>query len=338
MNMISARRGTSRDGDGTLGQPLVSVVVPAYNHERYIAKAIESVVGQSYRNLELIVVDDGSSDGTWAEIERLHKLHASSLPFDIYHKANEGACKTFNFGVRKSSGSLVCILASDDWFHADKVQSQVELFQREGDRVGLAHSGAYAVFEGDRMVDMRGQYLPAEGAPLRELLSLDTTAIAPSMMFRRDVFDRIGGFDETLKTEDVDFFAAIIAAGFELRFDPRPLVYKRAVAGSLGADVEACAESHLRILDKHKARFAPDEVAWIRGRIIRQEGRAWINRMEPGKAFRCFVELAKDERSVRPLVEYISWLSRQLLLRILPGGARHALRHMRYRGSGFIRN
>src|SRR3712207_2174689 len=82
--------------------PLVSVIIPAFNHERLVARAIESVLGQSYSAIDLVVVDDGSSDDTWRVIQEVHARSVNT--FRIFTKQNQGVSATLNYGVARSSG------------------------------------------------------------------------------------------------------------------------------------------------------------------------------------------------------------------------------------------
>ena len=102
--------------------PLVSVVIPSFNHKDFVLKSIHSVLDQTYKNVELIVVDDGSSDGS------VELLSAASrkLGFRFIAQENAGVCKTLNRGIQEfSKGEYICTLASDDYFEATKIQKQL---------------------------------------------------------------------------------------------------------------------------------------------------------------------------------------------------------------------
>jgi glycosyltransferase involved in cell wall biosynthesis len=105
---------------------LVSIIIPAFNVERWIEQCIESVLVQSYRNLEVIVIDDGSSDRTWSVIESF----ASSDPrIRSIRQENHGLSAVRNRGVRESNGSILFFLDSDDWIHAETIADAVKLFR-----------------------------------------------------------------------------------------------------------------------------------------------------------------------------------------------------------------
>ncbi len=106
-------------------EPLVSVLMPCYNHEAYVAEAISSVLAQTYKNIELIVIDDGSTDGTWAEIERL----LAKSKFIALRRQNKGLIETLKELRSLASGEYLTILASDDRFYPNKVEAMLRALQ-----------------------------------------------------------------------------------------------------------------------------------------------------------------------------------------------------------------
>ncbi len=113
--------------------PLVSVLMPSYQHEAYIAEAIESVLKQSFRQLELIVIDDGSTDRSPSIIRALAKQDARIRP--IFHEVQCGIPTTFNDGLAAARGKFVAVLASDDIWLEHKLEKQMEVLQANDDLV-----------------------------------------------------------------------------------------------------------------------------------------------------------------------------------------------------------
>ena len=113
--------------------PLVSVCMKSYNHERFIAEAIESVLGQDFANLELIIVDDASTDATRQIIERYAKqdsrIHA------IFHERNLGISRTSNDGIAAAKGKFIAVIDSDDVWVADKLTKQLAVLERDEDLI-----------------------------------------------------------------------------------------------------------------------------------------------------------------------------------------------------------
>ncbi|HEX8272058.1 MAG TPA: glycosyltransferase family A protein [Longimicrobiaceae bacterium] len=307
--------------------PLVSVVIPAYNHAPYVERSIRSVLDQTYGSIELIVVDDGSTDDTWDVIQRVHA--ASGGSFMIYRKPNGGVSSTLNFGIRRSSGVYVAVLASDDYFALEKIERQVELFLASPPVVGMVHSNAYDDFGGGKLVSTQGRYTPAVGACFRELLSLQVGAVAPTAMFRRDAYDRVGGFDESLAAEDVDFYVGLAAKGYEFRHDPAPLVYKTVTGQNLTARVDRSFACHLATLSKHAQLLSPEERLHVENAIYRAMGRSAAGAGMLRLSWQAYSSLAVRTRSVRPYLSFLNRSARHLVLSFLPGNVRHVLRDVR---------
>ena len=98
-----------------MSSPLVSVLIPAYNHERYIAEAINSIINQTYQNIELIILDDGSKDSTWSVIKDLEtKCKNRFKNINFQTQKNQGVCKTLNSLIKRANGEYIFIIASDD--------------------------------------------------------------------------------------------------------------------------------------------------------------------------------------------------------------------------------
>ena len=310
-------------------EPLVSVIIPSYNHAPYVEQAVRSVLDQTYPRVELIVVDDGSTDESWTILQRLQ----SEFGFQIFRQANQGICATLNFAVRHSQGQVLTILASDDWYSPEKLSRQVEFFVSSSANTGLIHSAAYKVYGDGDVIETHGQYRPAQGSCLKELITFDAQILACSIMFPRAIWEEVGGFDETLKTEDVAFFTAITAHGYEIRYDPRPLVYKRETDAGLGGNTRACADSQLAILERYRSFFQPDEFRAATSIVQAGEGRAWSAALQFGNAWRCYVAAARTRGSPLPLVSFAGNALRDLARHAAPVDLRASIRRLRARAA-----
>ena len=114
--------------------PLVSVLIPAYNHENYIQETIESIINQTYPNIELIILDDGSKDKTWEKITELKpKCENRFVKIHFETKQNEGTCITLNKLLKLSSGEFVYIIASDDLTKPQAIEKEVKFLQDNPD-------------------------------------------------------------------------------------------------------------------------------------------------------------------------------------------------------------
>lgn len=311
-------------------QPLVSVVIPAYNHERYVERAIRSVVNQTYSPIELVVVDDGSTDGTLEEIKRVQRENGWN--FRIIAKRNGGVSSALNAGMAASNGEYLAILASDDWFLPEKTARQVAMLEEAGPRMGMAHTnGLEQAEDGRTAVDLRGTYRPAEGHCFHDLVARKVTAIAPSVMIRRAAFDEVGGFDESLVGEDLDFYAAVAAYGYSIGFDPTPQIVKSAREDNLGTKVELFFNDPFITLTKYRDRFTPAEYRAMEDGFYAGMGRAAAGVGRFGTSWRSYATLARRRRSFGPLTECIVRMGRHFILTAVPPSWRAHLRRARAR-------
>ena len=185
----------------------ISVIIPSYNHESFVGKSIDSVLVQICDNIELIVIDDGSSDGSVALLSNL----AQKNGFSFYSQENKGICKTLNQAIKEySKGQYIVLLSSDDYYHPEKIAEQVRMLEANPD-AELCYTLAVE-FDDATGAELRTfPARPVTGDVLKTVFLRQTYA-AGSIMFTRDLFDRIGGFDENLKFEDWDFLIRAAAA------------------------------------------------------------------------------------------------------------------------------
>jgi alpha-1,3-rhamnosyltransferase len=126
-------------------QPLVSVIIPSYNHEKYIEETVNSVINQSYKNIELIIIDDGSKDQSVNLIEkRIDELVNRFTNFIFISRENKGLSYTLNEAINLCNGKYFSQLASDDLIEADKITKQVEYLERY-QKCGIVYGGAYTI-------------------------------------------------------------------------------------------------------------------------------------------------------------------------------------------------
>jgi glycosyltransferase involved in cell wall biosynthesis len=208
---------------GQAERPLVSVVIPSHQHAEFIEAAIGSVISQSYRPLELVVVDDGSTDDSLDRIERLRSRFASQtdvaplVAFVVHSQPNQGADRALERAIGESRGQVVAILNSDDLFHPRRLELMVPALLASG---GLAFSGV-------DFIDRRGAPLAEEhgwwrwyndGAAMAEqlptaafgLLLRNFSVSSSNFLFSRPLYDRVGGFADYRFAHDWDFLLRAI--------------------------------------------------------------------------------------------------------------------------------
>jgi len=196
-------------------KPTVSVIIPTYNRWPMVGAAVDSVLAQSFREFELIVVDDGSTDDTASELEKLGSL------VRYVHQERRGVSAARNLGASQSHGRLIAFLDSDDLWQKDKLKIQVHFMQRSPE-VQICQTDEIWLRRGVR-VNPRMKHRKPSGDIFEESLGL--CLVSPSaVMLTRELFDRSGGFDESLPVcEDYDLWLRIA------RYYPVPLIEQRLV-------------------------------------------------------------------------------------------------------------
>ncbi|MBE7927515.1 glycosyltransferase [Pseudomonas saudiphocaensis] len=225
-------------------QPLVSVIIASYNHAPYIEASIESVLAQSYPNIELLVTDDGSKDDSVERIRRLQELHG----FDFRVQENKGLSRTLNEAIERSRGSLIAPLGSDD-IMLERIARQVTYLQDKPE-VGICAGNI-------QEIDEHGNFRGApKDLPLRRLnfedvfLDRKPGAPAPTLMFRREALETVGGYDEQIRLEDLLIELKITRAGYHLDILPDVLAYYRVHATNTYKNYRFMVENVLKTYEQ----------------------------------------------------------------------------------------
>src|SRR5581483_5598200 len=186
--------------------PEVSVIIPVFNRREMVAEAIASVLAQREASFELIVVDDGSTDGTGAAVEQA--LEDSTRPVRVIQTENRGAAAARNLGVDASAASLVAFLDSDDLWSPDKLAHQLA-FMRAHPELHISQCNELWIRNG-RRVNPGLRHRKRAGDIFMD--SLRTCLISPSaVIMRTDLFRDMGGFDESMAAaEDYDLWLRIL--------------------------------------------------------------------------------------------------------------------------------
>ena len=241
-------------------QPLVSIVIPAYNHENFIEESIASSLNQTYKNIELIVVDDSSPDRTYERaVALIHKLDGQtpSRHKIIRNEQNLGVCKTLNKGLSLASGDYIFVLCSDNYVHSECIGSLVAASEQNIQFQGLFICDFYRV---DLDSVIIGSYEPeflGDGVLDKDILlkaiftvSGEEFMTAPYFMSRESL-NKMGGYDENFGCEDFDFYIRW-AVGPGMFRVPKKLYYFRMVPGSLGARANEYADSLVPAMQKYQ--------------------------------------------------------------------------------------
>ncbi len=205
--------------------PLVSVIIPCYNHEKYIEDSIQSIIEQTYSKIEFIIIDDGSKDKSVEKIQAM--LPACKQRFEhVYFatRANKGLCATLNEALMLCHGRYVSIIASDDIMLAHKTQLQVDYLEKNPDVSG--------VFSGVELIDSNNQIIDKRVSEhteysFQEIFSNKHDLPALTQMYRLKDINEVGGYDENIKIEDWFLLLKLTNQNKILRYIPEILCQYR---------------------------------------------------------------------------------------------------------------
>ncbi|AKD58449.1 glycosyl transferase family 2 [Spirosoma radiotolerans] len=257
-------------------KPWVSVICTSFNQQAYVEQALQSVIEQDYPNVELIVIDNGSTDGSADRIAAFMQHHPS-IQF-IRNPVNVGLNRAFNQGLALAGGRYVIDLSADDVLLPSRIRKQVNFFEELAGPYAVVFSNATYIDPTGRdlgthyAVDANGNALSAipSGNVFRPILE-SYFICTPTMMMRRDVLNELGGYDETLAYEDFDFWVRS-ARLYQYAYLDEVLTLKRQCPGSLSAQVvlpdNTLLQSTLAVCYKAYDRCTtPDEYGALAKRI-----------------------------------------------------------------------
>lgn len=242
--------------------PLVAVVIPAHNAAATLHATLHSARGQSHRDLEIIVVDDGSTDGT-AAIAAAHGRDDARVR--LISQAQQGVASARNRGVAAAKADFVATLDADDLWHPEKIERQMRALAEAGDACGLVYAFSATIDEDDRVVDSAaGGARPYQGFVLAELLLNNFIGNGSSPLLRKRAMTEAGGYDPGLRTqgaegcEDLKLYLAV-AERHTFAAVPSTLTGYRVASTSMSSDVARMIRSHRLVTAPYRGSH-PDQV------------------------------------------------------------------------------
>jgi glycosyltransferase involved in cell wall biosynthesis len=223
---------------------LVSVIIPVFNREDYVAEAIKSVLSQTYKNIEAVLINDGSSDISLDILESFQKKYPELIK--VINQPNQGQIVARNNGIHGSSGEFVAFLDSDDSWHKNKLELQIPHFKND---IGLVYSGVEFINSDGKIT---GVDIPASiKGSLFPYLLVKNRMVGGTVVVRRSVLDEVGFFDEAFQAaENWDLWLRV-SIRFSTSFVAEPLVKYRIHAGNMSGDNKLMLEAKRNIIAKH---------------------------------------------------------------------------------------
>lgn len=247
----------------------VSVVVPSFNHARFIARCLRSIIRQSHRPFKLIVIDDGSKDDSVRTIEQELK----NCPFDseLIARSHKGLVHTLNEGLKYSRGKYFAYLGSDDIWLPGFLASRVKLLEARGNAV-LAYGHSFVINEEDQILECTKDWAAYGDGCAREMLLNVTVPFSPSVLYRRQILER-HYWNEDVALEDYDLYLRLSGQG-EFALDEHVLCAWRSHRENNSRDLEGmlreCLEAQRRAvtelgLSPHELQKATARLKWRYG-------------------------------------------------------------------------
>ena len=232
--------------------PTVSVIIPTYNRENLIGRAIYSVLKQTYQDFEIIVVDDGSTDHTEDVIRQLQNKE-KRITY-IKNKKNKGAATARNTGISEAKGKYIAFQDSDDEWLSGKLEKQMKMFKRAPLEIGVIYTGFWRI-EGDKK-----EYIPSdkiikkEGDIHIELLK-GNFVTTQSIVVRKECFGKAGMFEEDLpRLQDWELVLRL-SKYYHFKCIDEPLLVSYHTPDSISANNEALIKAYESIINKYYQDF-----------------------------------------------------------------------------------
>ena len=247
-------------------RPLVSAIVPAYNAERFLGEALDSALAQTLRDIEIVIVDDGSTDGSGAIADRYAAQHPGYVR--VIHQHNQGLCHARNAALATARGNYFALLDADDVWLPRHLEESVALL--EGHReIALVHADIERIDVSGRSLGRSPRYWGRlDDDPFVALFLRREHVCCPTAVFRREAVERVGAFDtrfNRLGCEDRDLWLRIAAVA-ELAFLPDVHARYRMHVGNMSANFDKMRQARMRLVDKFGAT--------LRGKPLRRRALA----------------------------------------------------------------
>lgn len=226
----------------------VSVIIPTYNREKTILRALHSVLEQTYTNLEVLVIDDGSTDGT---SDMVNSIADNRVQYIVLEK-NQGAANARNVGAKMASGEWIAFQDSDDCWYRDKIEKQIQYIHRHPE-----YSMVYCMYD---TILQNGEHIIVPGEPWPDVMEGDMIKTllvrnvmgAPVMFVRRNDFLAVGGFSTDYKALEDWEYAIRFAREFQIGFVPEVLMDVYLLNGGVSSNLGAYFECRCKMLAAYK--------------------------------------------------------------------------------------
>lgn len=230
--------------------PLISIICLSMNHEAFIKQSFESIVGQTYKNIEILYVDNNSTDASFEIADSIFKNCGFSYQ-GFKREKNYSIPQNLNFLIKKAAGKYISVQSGDDWWALDNIEKKVKFYELN-QQFGLVYGNGYYYYEDNCNMKLPSNvHLFKEGYIFDDIL-LGGIYFPIGYIMRRDVFDTVGYYDENIKIDDWDMWLRILKH-FPIGYFAEPLVYYRRHGGTFCKNIKANFVEALKTVDKYKS-------------------------------------------------------------------------------------
>lgn len=266
---------------------LVTVITPTFNREKYLPEAIESVLNQTYQNLEFYIIDDGSTDNT----KDIIKKYLTGNRVRYSYQDHRGTGPARNVGLKYSRGAFICFMDSDDIWVRDKIESQIELM--------TSYPGFDVVYGDIAFMDEYGNLLPTPATErysgiITDKLLIDNFVTNVTAMFRRKCYEELGGLDDNLpRSDDYDLYLRY-SMRYKFLYHKKVCAKVRVMPNQLSANkiVRMDVNKFIvkRFINSNKNKLSETSIREALHHLHVRSARIYAINGEYGKAIRDFVE------------------------------------------------
>ena len=278
--------------------PLISIVVPAYNAESFIGQTIISIIGQTYKNIEVIVVNDGSKDNT-ADLVR--SIAQADSRITLLNQSNSGVSAARNLGIEKSKGEFIAFIDADDIYYPQAIEKLTNTILQADDSVGVVYGWSAHIDESGNFTSSFN-CSTSKGDVYQDLIQSQFVGNASAFFVRRSCIDKTGYFDRQILPGCADWdFLLKLAERYQFKVVPEFLIGYRKLSTSMSSDFAKMEKAYQQIID-NACKRNPDLTA-----ESLRTSRSWY-----------FLYLSIQSRISRKYSQSISYLCKALILNKQP--------------------
>lgn len=258
-------------------QPLVSICIPVYNHENYVIESIKSIIQQTYKKIELIIIDDGSSDSSRNKVESIIDLCEKRFErFEFRSRPNKGLSTTLNEALDWCRGEYFSVLASDDIMSPEKTQKQIEVLLDEKyakENIAIVSHDIQPIREdGLKVSHKKSEFKSGSVFGFRDVYLSAAKIMAPAVMVLTDVIREVGGYKNGLAIEDLYMWLSITKKGYRVLYIDEVVTEYRLHKDNTASKAKLMHRAHDEIFKEFSPSVPDLEIALERSARIAFQG------------------------------------------------------------------